>query len=440
MQNIVVHDANGNSMNSIVQWDIDVYVYIENPGISEKYPVHFFNTRSELALVMESTFEDGVLKTKIPNSLAQMPYPITGYVSINDKSEYGFKLNVINKPKPSDIIEPNTNDYLRLSTVLEECREYAASIGDSAQKSEEFAKKAQSYAVGGTGTREEEATDNAKYYWEQTKLSEGNARKYAEQSNQSATDAEQSAKDADLSATSAEASNADAAKHEQAAKGSADAAAQSAEDAAGSAAAAQTSADESEASSAEALSQAEKAAGSASEAEAHNQSAEDAAARAKASETAAALSETNAGNYAADAEASKNAAAESATAAQTSEGNAQKSAGDARAAADNIEALLEDIMSDRLFSTNFTANIPDSSNAGWAQESSLFCITIECAGVLDTDNPFIDITMSGNVESDDALKYDWKKITMIETGSGTLKIYATKKPDAEIPIRIKVVR
>lgn len=51
----------------------------------------------------------------------------------------------------------------------------ATAAASSATNSDTYAKKSQSYAVGGTGTREGEDTDNAEYYYQQTKqIAQGN--------------------------------------------------------------------------------------------------------------------------------------------------------------------------------------------------------------------------------------------------------------------------
>ena len=53
---------------------------------------------------------------------------------------------------------------------LAEIQVEAANAQSSALAAEESAKESKSYAVGGTGTRENEDSDNSKYYYEQTKL------------------------------------------------------------------------------------------------------------------------------------------------------------------------------------------------------------------------------------------------------------------------------
>lgn len=63
----------------------------------------------------------------------------------------------------------------RAATHENNAKEYAVNTGKAAASAEENAKLSKSYAVGGTGVRDGENTDNAKYYYEQTKTAvEGN--------------------------------------------------------------------------------------------------------------------------------------------------------------------------------------------------------------------------------------------------------------------------
>lgn len=57
----------------------------------------------------------------------------------------------------------------RAATHENNAKEYAVDASNAAASAEENAKLSKSYAVGGTGTREGENTDNAKYYYEQAK-------------------------------------------------------------------------------------------------------------------------------------------------------------------------------------------------------------------------------------------------------------------------------
>lgn len=62
------------------------------------------------------------------------------------------------------------DDYLpRMQNYSNSTAQYALNAADSATLAESAGNVAESYAVGGTGTREGEDTDNAKYYAEQAK-------------------------------------------------------------------------------------------------------------------------------------------------------------------------------------------------------------------------------------------------------------------------------
>ncbi len=114
----------------------------------------------------------------------------------------------------------------------------AQSSGENAGAAERWSRTAESWAVGGTGTRTGEDTDNAKYYASQAKdeiqrfaVSVDQAEDAAQSSQESAASAEQSAQFALQSAASAGASAQSALQSEQAAASSASAAEKDAENA-----------------------------------------------------------------------------------------------------------------------------------------------------------------------------------------------------------------
>lgn len=242
MQEISVYDGNGNYLTDLVQWDKDVTVHIKHPEITQNYNVHFFNSQYESALVVTSTYSSGELKAKIPNELLTQAFPITGYIYITkngeSKSLFGFKLMVRKRPCPSDYIYVESDDYISLEKVLDECRDYANSASGSATASEgsakrsetaannakqsetkaagsasdaaksatdansaktaaansadtakgyedgagKYAKEAESFAHGGTGTRSNEEQDNAKYYSNLSREQANNSEKSAQSS------------------------------------------------------------------------------------------------------------------------------------------------------------------------------------------------------------------------------------------------------------------
>ena len=136
MQEIDIYDINGEFLTDLVQWDKDVYICIEEENIDKAYQVHFFNKESSLAFVVDSAYTNGVLKVKIPNKLLMHPHLIAGYINIEKNGEqkciYGFKIVVHKKPQPSNTVYEDTNDYIRLEVVLQECRDLAAAASNSA--------------------------------------------------------------------------------------------------------------------------------------------------------------------------------------------------------------------------------------------------------------------------------------------------------------------
>ncbi len=132
MKEIIVYDISGKQLNSISQWDRDIYITIRESDITSAYKIHFFNVESPMAYVMESTYADGVLTVKIPNVLVMYPFDIIGYVYKEDASGDGqavarFRFNILPRPKPSDTMYPGTVDFLSYAEIMENCREYAIS-------------------------------------------------------------------------------------------------------------------------------------------------------------------------------------------------------------------------------------------------------------------------------------------------------------------------
>lgn len=131
------YDINKREIRNLVQWDKDVYIYIHERNIGSAQPMHFFNQKSDVAYVVETTFSNGVLKAKIPNLLLQQAYPITGYIYVSidggNRSVYRTRINIEPRQRPSDYIYVDTYDYVSVSKILNECRQYA-SDAESARK------------------------------------------------------------------------------------------------------------------------------------------------------------------------------------------------------------------------------------------------------------------------------------------------------------------
>lgn len=327
IQEITIYDAYSNPIESLVQWDSDVYIYVNDSEIDEAYGVHFFNVTMDEAYVVTSTYSNGILKAKIPNDLLTQAYAIVGYINITkngeQKSLYRFRINIIKKPKPSNYIYVDSKDYVNLEEVLSECRDYADSASGSASNA---SKSASSAAVSANS-----AADSAK--------DAGNSANSAADSKAGARDAEVSAKDyakeaeswahgstsTELAASSGENITTDSGENifvifrqdedEDNAKYYAEQARTSASNASGSATAAGKSAI--------------NAASSAESANTSKNAAADSATAAKASVTNAKASETNAEKHSAAAKACETNAGKSAEAAQASATAAESSASEA---------------------------------------------------------------------------------------------------------------
>ena len=61
-------------------------------------------------------------------------------------------------------------------------------------------------------------------------------------------------------------------------------------------------------------------------------------------------------------------------------------------------------------------------------------------GILSTDNPIVDIVLSGTYATDSKIEADWAEIYRIVTSTNSVTLYAHKKPTNSIPLQFKVVR
>lgn len=147
---VSIYDISGLPLSHMVQWDFDRYIYIQDTDLSEAYPIHFFNIESDVAYVVESIFENDRLKAKIPNVLLTQPHTINGYIYVSEngenKSLYQFRIPIRKRPKPSDIIYEDTDDYIAITTAVTECKKYAEQMSNEINKAEQAAENAQTSA------------------------------------------------------------------------------------------------------------------------------------------------------------------------------------------------------------------------------------------------------------------------------------------------------
>lgn len=85
----------------------------------------------------------------------------------------------------------------------------------------------------------------------------------------------------------------------------------------------------------------------------------------------------------------------------------------------------------------FTATIPASQ---WSA-SAPYTQTVNVTGVLDTDEPMVDVTLSSTTATAIAQLEAYSYIGKIVAGAGTITITCLEtKPTVDIPIRMKVIR
>lgn len=147
---VSIYDIDGFPIAHMVQWDFGRYIYIKETDLTEAHPVHFFNIESDVAYVVETTYEGGRIKAKIPNILLTQPHTINGYVYVTEdgesKSLYQFRIPIRKRPQPSDVIYEGSEDYIAVATALSECKKYAEQASENIDAAETAAANAKESA------------------------------------------------------------------------------------------------------------------------------------------------------------------------------------------------------------------------------------------------------------------------------------------------------
>jgi hypothetical protein len=77
---------------------------------------------------------------------------------------------------------------------------------------------------------------------------------------------------------------------------------------------------------------------------------------------------------------------------------------------------------------------------GWTGTEAPFAQIQAVPGILATDVPIVDVVLSGDWEVDEARLEAWGYIYRIVTSNDSIIAYAREKPDAALPLQLKVVR
>lgn len=87
--------------------------------------------------------------------------------------------------------------------------------------------------------------------------------------------------------------------------------------------------------------------------------------------------------------------------------------------------------------TVYTATIPSAS---WTGASAPFSKAVAITDLLSTDEPIIDLVLTGTYATDVTMRENWSKIYRGVTSANTIIFYADSVPSADISIQLVVVR
>lgn len=242
MYEIMCFDEYGNSIEEFVQWDINRVMYIDWEHSCT--PIfQFGNTKSDRLLVVKGRIIEDETKTiaevNVPNILLQQPYPIIGFVYLENevdgnegyfagKTIYNFKIPVRAKKKPEDYKYQENTEYISWINLEAQAKAYLAelevetnrfkeeykdALGDAKENAERAIQAAEEAKVSEDNAKDSE--NNAKTSEEAAKLSEiasKTSEEVAKNSEDNAHDSEVAAKQSEENALSSE-SNAKASEN-----------------------------------------------------------------------------------------------------------------------------------------------------------------------------------------------------------------------------------
>lgn len=150
---------------AVWQYDYKRKLRIQGLHLPSAVEVHFAlqETGGE-AVKRIGVTQDGVTDVPVPDSMLEngditSNYDIYAWVYVADstagRTEYKIRIPVRSRPMPDIKDRPEDQELFR---------EAITAVNDAADRAETAGTVAQSWAVGGTGTRDGEDADNAKYY------------------------------------------------------------------------------------------------------------------------------------------------------------------------------------------------------------------------------------------------------------------------------------
>lgn len=173
----------------------------------EKIAVNFrFDEERQALIIILDDGEEQVID--LSALITQYEFLDSDTIGFQVQSDGKIKAIVIDGSITENKLQPNFLADIKVQAKSAESS--ANSAASSADAAEYDAKLSQSYAVGGSGIREGEDTDNAKYYKEQASRSESNVEAFATSASNSADLAKSSAENAKISEDNAKSSETNA--------------------------------------------------------------------------------------------------------------------------------------------------------------------------------------------------------------------------------------
>jgi hypothetical protein len=165
----LVRFASGRTVTSHYLWQYDYgqTLKIEGLDLPTAYEVHFSNQENIGTAKTSIGNADGVT---IPDEYLLSGKTVYAWIFLHDtetdgETEYKIIIPVRKRAKPTDI-EPTPVQQDTITQAIAALNTAVEQTTQDVESTEQNALKSQSYAVGGTGTREGEDFDNAKHYAE----------------------------------------------------------------------------------------------------------------------------------------------------------------------------------------------------------------------------------------------------------------------------------
>lgn len=144
------------------QWDVGQILKIVGLDIPNGTQAHFIVDDQSITQLIGVV--DGVGYVHVPDEFFQVPGVSTAYVYISEsdtvaETEYTIMVTVRERVQPADYSTPTEAEETLFQEAIDAVRIYA-------ERADDDATLAESWAVGGTGTRSGEDYDNSKFYAE----------------------------------------------------------------------------------------------------------------------------------------------------------------------------------------------------------------------------------------------------------------------------------